>query len=69
MTFEEFQAEVLDAISQRPSQYRIGQAVFNYIDEKYGVARYVQFVEGIDCFYDDDQIIPFIYSSYVALTR
>ena len=40
-----------------------------YIDEKYGVARYVQFVEGIDCFYDDDQIIPFIYSSYVALTR
>ena len=69
MTFEEFQAEVLDAISQRPSQYRIGQAVFNYIDEKYGVARYVQFVEGVDCFYDDEQIIPFIYSSYAVLNR
>ena len=69
MTLEDFQVEVLQAISQRPSQYRPGQAVFNYIDENYGVARHVQFVDGIDCFYDDDQIIPFIYSSYMALNR
>ena len=69
MTLEEFQAEVLQAMNQRPSQYRPGQAVFNYIDENYGVARHVQFVDGIDCFYDDDQIIPFIYSSYMALNR
>ena len=69
MTLEDFQAEVLQAMSQRPTQYRAGQAVFNYIDEKYGVARYVQFVEGVDCFYDDEQIIPFIYSSYAVLNR
>lgn len=69
MTLEEFQAEVLQAVSQRPPQYRMGQAVFNYIDENYGVARYVQFVEGVDCFYDDNEIIPFIYSSYAVLNR
>ena len=69
MTFEDFQAEVLQAMNQRPNQYRKGQAVFNYIDENYGVARYVQFVEGIDCFYNDDQINPFIYYSYMALNR
>ena len=69
MTFEDFYAEVLQAMNQRPDHYRKGQAVFNYIDEKYGVARYVQFVEGVDCFYDDEQIIPFIYSSYAVLNR
>ena len=69
MTFEEFQSEVLQAISHCPAQYRKGQAVFNYIDENYGVARYVQFVDGIDCFYNDDQINPFIYYSYIALNR
>ena len=69
MSFEEFQNEVLQAIRQRPSQYRRGQAVFNYIDEKYGVARYVQFEEGIDCFYDDSKIIPFIRASWTALNR
>ena len=69
MTFEEFQSEVLQAMNQRPPQYRKGQAVFNYIDENYGVARYVQFVDGVDCFYNDDQINPFIYYSYIALNR
>lgn len=69
MTLEEFQTEVLQAMNQRPSQYRKGQAVFNYIDENYGVARYVQFVDGVDCFYNDDQINPFIYYSYMALNR
>ena len=69
MTFEEFQSEVLQAISHCPAQYRKGQAVFNYIDENYGVARYVQFVGGIDCFYNDDQIIPFIRASWEALNR
>lgn len=69
MTFEDFHAEVLQAMNQRPDNYRKGQAVFNYIDENYGVARYVQFVEGIDCFFDDDQINPFIYYSYMALNQ
>ena len=69
MTFEDFYAEVLQAMNQRPDHYRKGQAVFNYIDENYGVARYVQFVEGIDCFFDDNQINPFIYYSYMALNQ
>lgn len=69
MTFEEFKTEVFQAVSQCRHEYRLGQAIFNYIDETYGVARDVQFIEGIDCFYDDEQIIPFIYYCWVELNR
>jgi hypothetical protein len=31
------------------------------------VARYVQFIEGIDCFYRDDKIDQFIDKCYVTM--
>jgi hypothetical protein len=43
---------------------RYGQAVFNYVDEKYGVARIAQFDYGIDCFYDDTKVEQFLDQCY-----
>ena len=64
---DEFRAEVLTAMLNKPKEWRDGQFVFNYIDEVYGVARSVQFVEGVDCFYDDKKIDEFIDRSYILL--
>ena len=64
---DEFRAEVLTAMLKKPKEWRDGQFVFNYIDEVYGVARSVQFVEGVDCFYDDKKIDDFIDRSYMLL--
>lgn len=63
-TFEEFRDEVLTAMENKPNNWRDGQFVFNYIDEKYGVARCVQFIEGVDCYYIDSEIEDFITRSY-----
>jgi hypothetical protein len=67
MKLEEFKREVLSALENKPKQWRKGQYVFNYIDNKYGVARYVQFVDEVDCFYDDKQIDKFIIRSFKAI--
>lgn len=64
---DEFRAEVLTAMQKKPKEWRDGQFVFNYIDEVYGVARYVQFSEGVDCFYNDAKIDEFIDRCYIAL--
>lgn len=64
LTFEEFRDEVLTAMENKPKDWRDGQFVFNYIDEIYGVARIVQFVDKLDCFYDDSKIGAFIERSY-----
>lgn len=64
MTFEDFRDDVFKAISEKPSNYRDGQAVFNFIDNVYGVARQVQFIDNIDCFYDNDNIEAFIVAAY-----
>lgn len=60
MTFDELKSEVMTAMENKPKQWRNGQFVFNYIDEYYGVARHVQFVDKVDCFYDDSKIDVFI---------
>lgn len=65
--FEDFREEVLTAMKNKPEQWRDGQFVFNYINEKYGVARHVQYVIGVDCFYDNNKIDEFIRHSYDAL--
>lgn len=67
MTYHDFRNEVLGEIKNKPKEWRDGQFVFNYINENYGVARQVQFIERIDCFYDDSQIEAFILSSYRQL--
>lgn len=64
MSFKDFREDVLTAMENKPKQWRDGQAVFNYINAKYSVARYVQFIEGVDCFYDDSQIDEFITQCY-----
>ena len=60
ITFDDLKNEVMTAMENKPKQWRKGQFVFNYIDEVYGVARHVQFVDNVDCFYIDDQIDSFL---------
>ena len=60
MNYEDFKKEIDEAISTRPKTWRKGQAVFNYIDDNYGVARDVQFKDNVDCFYDDIRIESFV---------
>ena len=67
MTLEEFKKEVLNFADNRPKEWRKGQAVFNYIDEYYGVAREVQFKDLTDCFYNDDIIDEFIEKAFSKL--
>lgn len=67
MTFVEFREEIFNAMKDKPSQWRDGQFVFNYIDEVYGVARIAQFNRGVDCFYFDDKIEEFILCCYNIL--
>ena len=67
MTFEEFRGDVLKNIKTLPKNWRKGQKVFNYIDQKYCIARRVQFDLGIDCFYNDNDIESFIEASYNLL--
>ena len=67
MTYDEFVAQVWEKVATSPQCWRKGQAVFNVIDENWDVAREVQFVDGIDCFYDDDKIQEFIDHAWVIV--
>lgn len=70
ISFEEFREEIWNFVHEdKPDCWRNGQAVFNYVDDMYGVAREVQFVSGIDCFYDDSKIEEFIVESYRLLSN
>lgn len=60
MLVSKLKEEVMTALKNKPEGWRNGQFVFNYIDRNYGVARTVQFKDGVDCFYDDDSIDSFI---------
>lgn len=63
-SFEEFKRNVLNFVDNKPKAWRDGQAVFNYINDTYGVARNVQFGKNVDCFFDDTKIDEFIRESY-----
>lgn len=63
-SFEKFVKEVMDEAEKRPEFIRKGQAVFNYVDEFYGVARTAQHKHNIDCFYDDSKIDDFLKICY-----
>lgn len=69
MIFEEFKQDVMDAANARPEFIRKGQAVFNYVDEVYGVARLVQFHDRIDCFYNDYNIDEFLEAAFKYITE
>lgn len=63
---EIFKKEVLNHAKDLTNIYpwRLGQAVFNYIDGVYGIARTLQFKYNIDCFYNDSEIESFIDKAY-----
>ena len=70
MTIEELRIEVLKASEERPRNWRLGQFVFNYIEVNYGdVARTVQFIDKVDCYFHDDQIDAFIEQICVWLNK
>lgn len=68
MTFEEFNEKIKRDIKSLPNNWRYGQKVFNYIDANfYHIARDVQMIDGVDCFYDDSVVDEFIMRSYERL--
>jgi hypothetical protein len=68
VTFEEFIQDIYTKMSDKPKDWRKGQFVFNHIEKNYGdVAREVQFIDKIDCFYNDDKIEEFIEACYKRL--
>lgn len=60
MTRKEFEDIIWKEVSRCPDDWRKGQSVFNVIDKTFGVARAVQFKDGIDCFFNDNAIDEFI---------
>lgn len=69
MTKRDFLMEIDKAMNDKPYAWRRGQAVFNYIDYKYGVAMDVQFQKGIDCFHDDSKIEAFVNAAYELIVK
>lgn len=67
MTVEELKNEIFSY--ERPKDWREGQFVFNMVDHLYGVARTVQFVLGVDCFYNDDKIEEFLIRSVEVINN
>ena len=50
-----------DNLRKEHQYYRKGQYVFNYVEMTLGsVAREVQFLDNVDCFYDDSRIDEFV---------
>ena len=70
MTAKQLKDEIYTWMKEdRPSQWREGQYVFNYIDEVYGVAREAQFKHRVDCFYWDEKIDKFIETCANIITQ
>lgn len=71
ITKEEFISQVkttAGVIRKQHPELRKGQAIFNEVDRNYNnVARIAQFDYGVDCFYDDSQIEPFLNKCYELL--
>lgn len=65
MTYEEFKKYIMAEVKKyRKPFIRKGQAVFNIVDSHFGVARSVQFQDGIDCFHRDDRIEDFLQAAW-----
>ena len=62
--FKDHVKHIAKSIIEESPHIRYGQAVFNYVDEKYRVARIAQFDYGIDCFYDDTKVEQFLDKCY-----
>jgi len=66
---EKFLKDVWDKVAECPKDWRPGQAVFNIVDSKYGVAREVKDEDGIDCFYDNGYIDMFLEKAWIRYKR
>ena len=64
LDYEMFKQTVMNFVDMCPKEWRKGQSVFNVIDSIFGVAREVQFLCHVDCFYNDDAVDEFITKSY-----
>lgn len=68
MTKEEFISEVKSVAGKMRKDHpelRKGQAIFNVVDRSFNnIARIAQFDYGVDCFYDDSMIEPFLDKCY-----
>lgn len=62
---EKFLKDVWDKVAECPKDWRPGQAVFNIVNSKYGVAREVKDKDGIDCFYDNGYIDLFLEQAWI----
>ena len=61
MTHKEFTSKIWAIVDEYPDDWRPGQKVFNACAELFGsVAREVQFIDGVDCFYNNQRIDDFI---------
>ena len=71
ITYDDFRNTILHLMeSDKPKQWRDGQFVFNYMESMFGqVARISQFRDGIDCFYNDDNIDAFIKNCYEIIRK
>ena len=67
--FKEHVKRIAKSIIYELPYIRYGQAVFNYVDEYFGVARKVQFEDNVDCFYNDDAVDAFIEKTLDALGK
>ena len=82
MTKEELLSKIRP--SKRPEYLRKGQYIFNWIDANYqypiygdsfneeaysSIAREVQFIDKIDCFYDDSKIDDFIDACLIRINK
>lgn len=78
MTKEELLSKIKP--SKRPEHLRKGQYIFNQIDQHFqipeqfnfkncSIARQVQFIDKIDCFYDDSKIDEFIDACLVRINN
>ena len=61
MSYESFKKSIIEEVElTRPESIRKGQAIFNYVDYKFGLARKIQYDYNIDCFYNDAKIDAFL---------
>lgn len=67
--YNEFVRAVISRASKYPRNWRFGQRIFNAVDELYGVARDVQFGDGVDCFYNDENSDEFMEKSWERIKQ
>ena len=66
MTMEELRNQIFSV--PIPKNWRKGQFVFNRVEDLFGdVARKVQFIDRVDCFYIDSKIDDFLSQVLIRL--